>query len=402
VFFPARSPTEVRPTSRLCCAYSGQRAVNTLSVKLGRPGASAIGGDFSAGADEAAARGLCELKHFLRVPRADAAYPFAPTHDDVGEASLAIKAMRRLLKTTSLDTLDAMERKALTSFQLGSSGFILPPEWASQILSCLENKTDLTGWVNNIPISGPSLKMFMDNTEFDQAEWACSSDCFSGTRIQKIVEGLGEIELKPEELRYIVCCTKDVIEDASVDIEKWLFSKVSRAVNHTVSSAIISGDGIGKPQGILHPASHIPICDVSVNTPPGQFTWQDLILLKWEVALQFHQGAAYVMNQHSFALCLTISDATGRPIMLPSPVEPGQYLINGSPVWIATQFPDVGAGTTPVAFGGWKQVYTLVIRRGLTWLMDPFSASFCILQKFSARIGGGITCANAARLLRIR
>jgi hypothetical protein len=88
-----------------------QRAVNSLSLKLGRPGGSALG-EFSAGADQAAARGLCELKHFLRVPRADAAYPFAPSHDDVSEASLAIRAMRRLLKTTSLDTLDAMERKA--------------------------------------------------------------------------------------------------------------------------------------------------------------------------------------------------------------------------------------------------------------------------------------------------
>jgi hypothetical protein len=35
-------------------------------------------------------------------------------------------------------------------------------------------------------------------------------------------------------------------------------------------------------------------------------------------------------------------------------------------------------------------------------VMDPFSAGFCILQKFSARIGGGITCSNAARLLRIK
>jgi hypothetical protein len=56
-----------------------QRAVNTLSVKLGRPGAGAIAGDFSAGADRAAARGLLELKHLLRSPKADPEHVFAPS-----------------------------------------------------------------------------------------------------------------------------------------------------------------------------------------------------------------------------------------------------------------------------------------------------------------------------------
>jgi HK97 family phage major capsid protein len=97
-----------------------------------------------------------------------------------------------------------------------------------------------------------------------------------------------------------------------------------------------------------------------------------------------------------------MSDANGRPIMLASPTMPGQYLINGSPVFLATWFPDVAPGTTPVAFANWRQLYTLVTRKALTWQQDPFSAGFCILQKFEGRFGGAVTCANAGRLLRIK
>jgi HK97 family phage major capsid protein len=88
--------------------------------------------------------------------------------------------------------------------------------------------------------------------------------------------------------------------------------------------------------------------------------------------------------------------------MLPNPTVAGQYLIGGSPVWINTWMPDCAPGTTPVAFGNWPQTYTLVTRRGVTWQQDPYSAGFCLLEKFSARVGGSVTCRNAARLLRCK
>jgi HK97 family phage major capsid protein len=287
-----------------------QTAVDNLSRRMNRPGGGtgSDGGD----ADHAAARGLLELKHVLRIPKADPEHPFAPTSDEIDEAALACKAMKHLLKVSTADALSMMERKALTSFQLGSSGYLLPPEWSAQILSCLESKTDLTGLVNNIPISGSSLKMFVDNADLDEAMWACDSDCFGAARVKDIAEGLGEIEIKPEHLRYIICSSRDIVEDASVDMQAWLGAKVERAFRHTVSSAIVNGSGIGKPLGILNPTAQIPTCDTSANTPAGQFTWQDLVMLKWQVAAQFHAGAAYLMNQQTFALVLTMMPSAGR------------------------------------------------------------------------------------------
>jgi hypothetical protein len=54
----------------------------------------------------------------------------------------------------------------------------------------------------------------VDNADFDQAMWACDGDFFSASRIANLAEGLGEIEIKPESLRYIVCTSRDLLEDA--------------------------------------------------------------------------------------------------------------------------------------------------------------------------------------------
>src|SRR5262249_1833521 len=125
--------------------------------------------------------------------------------------------------------------------------------------------------------------------------------------------------------------------------------------------------------------------------------------LKWEVPVQFHnQGGAYLLNQRTFGLLLTMSDAIGRPIMIADPTQSGQFLINGSPVVLATQKPNCEPGATPVAFGGWRPAYTGVTGRATTFLVDPYSAGWCSLFKFDARLGGAPTCPNAARLLRIK
>jgi HK97 family phage major capsid protein len=98
---------------------------------------------------------------------------------------------------------------------------------------------------------------------------------------------------------------------------------------------------------------------------------------------------------------LTMSDAMNRPLMIASPVEGGQYLLAGSPVIIASQMPDVATGATPVAFGNWKAAYMVVTRKATTMQVDPYSAGYCILYKWEARVGGSVVCPNAARLLRI-
>ena len=59
------------------------------------------------------------------------------------------------------------------------------------------------------------------------------------------------------------------------------------------------------------------------------------------------------MNQSTFALVLTMSDAIGRPIMIASPVNAG--LIAGSPVVVSNQMPYVAPVLRPSrsAIGSW-------------------------------------------------
>jgi HK97 family phage major capsid protein len=118
------------------------------------------------------------------------------------------------------------------------------------------------------------------------------------------------MEIKPETVRFVVCATSDLLEDASFDVEAWLYRKISEGMRATINAAVLLGDGIGKPLGLLNPNAGIPICDVSPVTAPGQFSWQDLLMLKYEIPMQWMDGCSYLMNQRTFALLQ--NDVVGR------------------------------------------------------------------------------------------
>jgi len=230
----------------------------------------------------------------------------------------------------------------LSSFSFGNNGFLLAPEMSNRVLSCIVQPTDLSGLMDSIAISSPSVRFLIDNSRMFLAASACEANCFANNPQPDLQEGLGEMDLKPETIRFVVCVTRDLLEDASIDVEAWILRKASEGMAATINAAILLGDGIGKPMGLLNPNSRIPICQVSPATAPGQFSWQDLLMLKYEIPMQWQDGCSYLMNQRTFALLQTMSSAEGRPLFGPMGTNtPGTgFQFGGAPVHIASQMPD--------------------------------------------------------------
>jgi hypothetical protein len=57
-------------------------------------------------------------------------------------ARARLHGLHTLLHAPSIDAVPLDQRKALSAFSFGSSGFLLAPEMSQQILSCLEEGSD--------------------------------------------------------------------------------------------------------------------------------------------------------------------------------------------------------------------------------------------------------------------
>ena len=382
---------------------SFEGSLNALMRERGRPWGSS--GEIDGGGDleRKSAHEMCVVRHSERSPKVgDVAKAYSPSSPEMDEALAARRAFSHVVRHGSPAKLDNFEQKSLSAFSFSGTGMMLPPERMAEVLSCIVYPSDLSGLVGRVNISGPSAVFLVDNPRMGLGAWACEAGCFANNPQPDLAEGLGQLEIKPETIRFIACATRDLIEDAGMNFESWLMRKISDGMGATINSALLLGDGVGKPMGLLNPRSGIPICETAAATLAGVLAWQDLYMLKYEIPLQWHAGASFLMNQRTFAQIATMTDANGRPIWSQLPGgEPG-FQIAGSPVHIATQFPDIAPGATPVAFGNWEKTYMIVWRKAVTLQVDPYSANFCTLFKAEARIGGACTCPNAARLLRIR
>ena len=154
--------------------------------------------------------------------------------------------------------------------------------------------------------------------------WACEAGCFANNPQPDLSEGLGELDIKAETLRYVVCATSDLLQDSVFDVESWLFRRVSECMRATINAAVLLGDGVGKPMGLLNPNSGIPICDVSPATPAGQFSWQGL---EGEHLVELVHQKDRAARRRLDALRLTAFDRDGC-VRLDRAVDPGDEILD--------------------------------------------------------------------------
>jgi HK97 family phage major capsid protein len=377
-------------------------SVDNIFKRMGRPGSE--GGVDGRELERKHAIELClDRKSWSSQKYEGRREAYAPSTDEIEEAISCARAFKALLRNSGdYRALDADQQKSLSSFTFGGSQWALPTEFSNRVMSCLEDQTDFLSLLPIETISGSSITFPFDNSELttDSVGWACESAC------EGPVGSLpppGQIEIKPETLRCQVCATSDILEDAAFSVEMWLSRKVERAFRQKLSDAFVNGDGIGRPQGILNPSAGLQICEVGAATPAGEFRWQDLAALKWQLAPQYAARATFLMNHTTLGMCMSMSDGLGRPLWSDTPATEGRvggrWQIAGSPVEVVSFMPDPEPGSTPVLCADLGSLYQAVRRRGLTFSSEP--AGWCTVFRFSQRIGGAVVCPNAGRLLRV-
>ena len=162
----------------------------------------------------------------------------------------------------------------------------------------------------------------------------------------------------------------------------------------------MTGDGFGKPLGILNSQAGIPICETSDATPPGMFTWQDLVMLRFQIPQNFADGGSY---RDERAHARFADDDVGCERPADHDEHAGR---RGAVPHRRRTGGDRDADAGCCAGVDADRLLEAGLHGGEPPRRDraerPVLAGWCNLFKFDARIGGSVVCPNAARLLRIR
>lgn len=234
----------------------------------------------------------------------------------------------------------------------------------------------------------------------------------TGARPETAGPQLSQLEFVPKEVYALPYATQTLLDDSSVDIERWLAEEVGITFGEKEGAAFISGNGVISPRGILAydavlkaswewgKLEYVKSGNASgfPTAAPGD------VLIDLQTALKggYRQGSVFLMNRVTEAVIRKFKNATTEEYFWQPSLQAGvPATLLGHAVEIDDNMPDVAANAFPIVFGNFQRGYLVVDRVGVRVLRDPYTNKPYVGFYSTRRVGGGVQNFEAIKLLKI-
>ena len=316
-------------------------------------------------------------------------------------------AFYSLVRHGDIERLSADERKALSAGSDPDGGYLLPTPTVGRMVKKVYEQSTMRQLANVVTISTDALEGIVDNDEAD-AGWVSEM----GTRNDTDTPQVGKYRIEAHEMYAQPKVTQKLIDDAATDVEAWLADKVADKFARVEGNAFWNGDGVGKPRGLA--------AYTTAATGDGSRAWgtfehvltgangafhttkadplQDLLGAFKD---QYLQGATFVMRREVRTLIRKMKEATSDRYLWEPSLQAGQPdRLLGYPVRIDQYIPAITTGSLSLAFGDFREAYTIVDRIGVRTLRDPYTAKPYIRFYSTKRTGAGAVNTEAVKFLK--
>ncbi len=317
------------------------------------------------------------------------------------------KAFNAYLRSGDDDALRGivLEGKAMSTAVSADGGYLVDPQTAETIKSVLNATASLRSIASVVNVEATSFDVLIDHTDLG-AGWATEA----GPAAETGTPSIDRITIPLHELSALPKASQRLLDDSAFDIEGWLAGRIADKFSRAEAAAFVSGDGVDKPTGFL---THTAVDDATwtwgnlgyiATGVDGDFSSTNpvdaIIDLVYALGAEYRAGATFVMNSKTAGAVRKMKDADGRFMWSDGLAAGEPARLMGYPVLIAEDMPDIGSGTTAIAFGDFAAGYTIAERPDLRVLRDPFSAKPHVLFYATKRVGGDVSDFAAIKLLK--
>ena len=183
---------------------------------------------------------------------------------------------------------------------------VIPTTTLNRIVEELETESELLTLVTRTSYKG-GLTIPTSDVK-PTASWVAEG---AGSTLQK--SGVnGTITFAYHKLRVAVAMTLEVETMSLSAFESKFVRDVARAMNKALTAAIVSGNGTGKPKGIL---AETPVSGQALQLASGTaLSYQTLVDMESALPTAYENGAYYFMTKKTFMQFVGMTDDNGQPI----------------------------------------------------------------------------------------
>lgn len=227
------------------------------------------------------------------------------------------------VKEASAGNVDRRFQNTLFERDGSSGGYLVPEEMLDSVAKKIGSDESLLSRTKQFSVSGNSLTLPVDEKQpwngGVQAYWTAE-----GAPITESGSAFGQASLKLNKLAALVKCSDELLED-SVALESYIREMAPVAITHKLNNAIISGDGVGKMQGILNSGFKIAIAK-EVGQTADTVVAENIVKMYSAMIPSARANAVWYIHPEVEAQLRLMKDGAGNYIYL----APGSQL-NQSP-----------------------------------------------------------------------
>ena len=185
------------------------------------------------------------------------------------------------------------------------------------------------------------------------------------------------------------------------DLESYIATEFGRRIGAKEEAAFFTGDGNGKPTGILNATGG---ADVGITAASATaITADELIDLFHSLRGPYRKNAVWVLNDSTIKAIRKLKDNNGNYLWQPSISAGVPDTILGRPVKTSTFMPEIAADNKVIAFGDFSW-YWIADREGRTFrrLGELFATNGQVGFLGSQRVDGKMILPEAVKVLQMK
>lgn len=321
--------------------------------------------------------------------------PIAPDGKDekTGRASDAYKAaFWRTVRDKSVP------HEVLNALQVGTDsegGYLVPDEYEHTLIESLEEENIFRRFAHIIRTSSGDRKIPIVVSK-GTASWIDEEAAYPESD-----DAFGQTSISSYKLATMIKVSDELLHDSVFDVASYIAREFARRIGAAEEEAFFTGNGTGKPTGLLHTTGGAEVGVTAKSTTA--LTFDEAMDLFYSLRAPYRRSAVFLTNDATMKALRQLKNGNGDYIWQPSVTAGTPDTILNRPVYTSTFMPTIAAGAKAMVFGD-MNYYWIADREGRKFqrLNELYAPTGQVGFLASQRVDGKLILPEAVKVLQMK
>jgi len=300
------------------------------------------------------------------------------------------------------------EEKALVLGDSASGGIIVPAERSNRMIEKVTEVSPIRQLATVMQTRVDHLEIVRETGQMSAA-WTAEQ----GTPSEDTATKFALEKIPVHASNALVKVSRQMLADSPIDIESFLMNRAALRFGKAEGIAFLTGNGVGRPQGILATPNGSSIISGTQSTAAASagFVPDDVLDAEASLISTYAQNATWLFARSVVNYIRKFKDTQNRYLNMIEldklrQIEGGGrgLLLDGYPLLEAVDMAALASAAKVGIFADFAELYTIVDRENMIVIRDPYSSKTTGLVDylFERRVGGQVVQPDAGIYLQAK